>query len=226
MGRLSWLRRPGYGALRLLRNSAVLLIVTIAGAQAAPLTVAAMGDSLTQGHGLPADEGFVPTLEEWLRDRGADVEIVNAGVSGDTTAGGLSRVDWTLTEDVDGVLVEFGGNDLLRGIDPEVSRENLSGILSAAEDKGVEAMLVGIEATSNYGTAFKDAFDGMYVELAREYDVPLYRDFFRALRPEGDTEAAQRAFMQPDGIHPNARGVEKIVADIGPAVLDFLDTLD
>lgn len=185
-----------------------------------------MGDSLTQGYGLPADEGFVPTLEEWLRDRGADVEIVNAGVSGDTTAGGLSRVDWTLTEDVDGVLVEFGGNDLLRGIDPEVSRENLSGILSAAEDKGVEAMLVGIEATSNYGTAFKDAFDGMYVELAREYDVPLYRDFFRALRPEGDTEAAQRAFMQPDGIHPNSRGVEKIVADIGPAVLDFLDTLD
>lgn len=186
-----------------------------------------MGDSLTQGHGLPAEEGFVPTLQHWLTRHGADVDIVNAGVSGDTTAGGLSRVDWTLTDDVDAVLVEFGGNDLLRGLDPEMSRENLSGILKAAQDRGVEAMLVGIEATSNYGTAYKDAFNGMYVDLARKYDVPLYRDFFRALRPaDGGLESAQAAYMQPDGIHPNAEGVEKIVADIGPAVLDFLDTID
>ncbi|MEO0381532.1 MAG: arylesterase, partial [Pseudomonadota bacterium] len=133
------------------------------------VTIAALGDSLTQGYGLAVQQGFVPQLEEWLQDQGRDVAVINAGVSGDTTAGGLSRVDWTLTPEVDALIVTLGGNDLLRGIDPGVSRANLEGILSAATGAGVEVLLVGMQAPGNYGPDYKAAFDGMYPDLSAAY---------------------------------------------------------
>ena len=149
--------------------------------------------------------------------------VINAGVSGDTTAGGLSRVAWTLTPDVDAMIVALGGNDLLRGIDPAVSRANLDGILQAADEAGVEVLLVGMEAPSNYGTEFKNAFDSMYPELAALYGVDLYPAFFAGLLAQGDLEDVRRRFMQPDGIHPNAEGVAVITDAIGPTVLELIE---
>lgn len=187
---------------------------------AAEVTVAALGDSLTQGYGLPKGEGFVPQLQAWLDARGADAALVNAGVSGDTTAGGLSRVDWTLTPDVDAMIVALGGNDLLRGIDPAVSKANLDGILAAADAAGVDVLLVGMRAPGNYGPDYKTAFDAMYGELARDWDVALREDFLGALRDRPD---ALSGYVQPDGIHPNAKGVAVIVEAIGPDVLDLVE---
>ncbi|WP_375279789.1 arylesterase [Pseudooctadecabacter sp.] len=191
--------------------------------QAETVTIAALGDSLTQGYGLAQEDGFVPQLEAWLRAQGADVEVINAGVSGDTTAGGLSRVAWTLTPDVDAMIVALGGNDLLRGIDPANSRANLDGILAAGEDAGVEMLLVGMEAPLNYGATFKAQFDGMYSDLAEACDVTLYRTFFDGLLEDGDMGAARARYMQPDGIHPNPEGVARIVEAMGPSVLALVE---
>ncbi|WP_316014226.1 arylesterase [Roseobacter sp. HKCCA0434] len=192
---------------------------TVTAAQAEQITIAALGDSLTQGYGLPVDEGLVPQLQAWLVAEGEDVEVLNAGVSGDTTAGGLSRIDWTLTPEVDALIVALGGNDLLRGIDPEVSRANLDGILQAAGDLPV--LLVGMEAPGNYGPDYKAAFDAMYPELAAEYDALLADSFFEGLEAEALDDAA--SLMQPDGIHPNAEGVARIVAVLGPQVQELID---
>lgn len=211
-----------YGVIRRARNIGLSLILTVGAVQAETVTIAALGDSLTQGYGLPRDEGFVPQLEAWMRAQGADVEIINAGVSGDTTAGGLSRVDWTLTPDVDAMIVALGGNDLLRGIDPAVSRANLDGILRAADAAGVEVLLVGLDAPSNYGPAYKTAFDTMYPELAEAYGTDYYTNFFDALNDGTDLATARATYMQGDGIHPSAVGVQKIVGGIGPAVLDLI----
>lgn len=188
-------------------------------AQAQTVTIAALGDSLTAGYGLDQGQGFVPQLEQWLRDQGADVTIINAGVSGDTTAGGLARVGWTLTSQVDAMIVALGGNDFLRGLDPAVSRANLDGILAAGQQAGVPMLLVGLEVGANYGPAYKRDFEANYTDLAANYDVPLYRDMFAGMRA---TDSDLRAFMQADGIHPSAEGVALIVADIGPAILDLI----
>ncbi len=186
------------------------------------MTIAALGDSLTAGYGLAQGEGFVPQLESWLQEQGADVTIINAGVSGDTTAGGLARAGWTLTPQVDAMIIALGGNDYLRGLDPAVSRANLDGILSAGRDAGVEMLLVGLRAGGNYGPAYKAAFDSIYIDLAAHYDVPLYGGFFDGLRAATDTQDGMAAYMQPDGIHPNKQGIALIVAAIGPAVLDLV----
>ena len=184
--------------------------------------MAALGDSLTAGYGLRQDEGFVAQMEAWLRARGHDVRVINAGVSGDTTAGGFARIDWTLTPEVDAVIVALGGNDFLRGIDPAVSRANLDGILDATDAAGVPELLVGIHASGNYGPGYRAAFNGMYPELAAEHDAILRPDWFAALSESGITEESMRLYMQPDGIHPNAAGVERIVADLGPAVEELI----
>lgn len=193
---------------------------------AQPVTVAALGDSLTQGYGLPQEDGFVPQLQNWLGAEGEDVMIVNAGVSGDTTAGGLSRVDWTLTPDVDALIVALGGNDLLRGLPPEVSRANLEGILQKATERGLPVLLVGLIAPGNYGPDYKVAFDAMYPELAAAYDTLLVESFLGPLTAEVDQAQALRDYMQSDGIHPNADGVAKIVAALGPQVQALIAQAD
>lgn len=190
-------------------------------ATAEQVVVAALGDSLTQGYGLPEQDGFVPQMDRWLQAQGADVHLVNAGVSGDTTAGGAARVDWTLTPEVDAVIVTLGGNDLLRGIDPAVSRANLETIMQAAQAKNVDVLLIGMQAPGNYGADYKQAFDAMYPELAMTYDTAYASSFFAGLTAEGDPNAARR-YMQPDGIHPNAEGVARIVESLGPYVLELV----
>ena len=191
-------------------------------AVAEPVTIAALGDSLTAGYGLPAEQGFVPVLNDWLDGQGVDAVVTNAGVSGDTTAGGLARVDWTLTPEVDAVIVALGGNDLLRGIDPAVSRANLQGILEKLRvERDLPVLLIGLEAGTNYGTDYKRAFDGMYVELAETYGADLVPSFLAPLTAEVDLATALGRYMQGDRIHPNAAGVEVIVAEIGPSVADL-----
>lgn len=184
-------------------------------ATAEPVVVAALGDSLTQGYGLPAEQGFVPQLESWLNANGSDVHVINAGVSGDTTAGGLARIDWTLTPDVDALIVALGGNDLLRGIAPEVSRGNLDGILAKARARDLPVLLIGMQAPGNYGPAYKAAFDAIYPELSQAYGTLLADSF---LGPLGATPAELGPMMQADGIHPNATGVARIVETLGPEV--------
>lgn len=178
------------------------------------VVIAALGDSLTQGYGLPADQGFVPQLEAWLRAAGHDVRLINAGVSGDTTAGGLARIDWTLTEDVQALIVTLGGNDLLRGLPPEAARANLAGILQAAEEAGVAVLLIGMEAPRNYGPDYKAAFDAIYPDLAAEFGTLYAESFLAPITAAPDL----RVLMQADGIHPNAAGVALIVDALGPEV--------
>lgn len=212
-----------YGVLRGVGKLCVGVLMTVGVAQAETTVIAALGDSLTQGYGLPQQDGFVPQLQEWLEDQGADAQVINAGVSGDTTAGGLSRVAWTLTPDVDAMIVNLGGNDLLRGIDPSVSRANLEGILQAAIEADVDVLLVGLDAPGNYGPAYEAAFDAMYPELAQAYGADFYPDFFAPLNDGTDLETARATYLQSDGLHPSAAGVTLIVDGIGPAVLELID---
>ena len=196
-------------------------------AAAQQVTIAALGDSLTHGFGLSPRDAFPAQLERWLRDRGHDAVVINAGVSGDTTAGGLSRMDWTLTPEVDAVIVELGGNDLLRGIDPRASRANLDAILTRLGDEGLPALIAGLPAPGNYGADWKRDFDAMFPELAARHDAILYPNFLFAIAPDmsmadRSMREAAGALMQADGIHPNADGVARIVEDIGPAVEDLI----
>ena len=191
-------------------------------AAAGTVTIAAMGDSLTQGYGLPAEQGFVPQLEAWLTAQGADVALINAGVSGDTTAGGAARVGWTLSEDVDAMIVTLGGNDLLRGLAPEVTRANLETILQEAQKAGVPVLLIGMQAPGNYGPAYKAAFDAIYPELAAAHGTLYAESFFAGLEGLRDDPGAMTRYMQPDGIHPSAEGVQRIVAALGPKVLELV----
>lgn len=187
-------------------------------AQAEEVTIAALGDSLTQGYGLEQQDGLVPQLATWLEAQGAEVRLINAGVSGDTTAGGLSRVGWTLTPDVDAMIVALGGNDLLRGLAPKVSRANIDGILAATT---VPVLLVGMPAPGNFGPAYQADFDAIFPELSAQYETVLMPDFFEALREE-----PLHRFMQPDGIHPNREGVRRIVEVMGPYVLRLITRIE
>ena len=182
------------------------------------VTIAALGDSLTAGYGLPPAQGFVPQMEAWLEARGHDVDIVNAGVSGDTTQGGLSRLAWTLTDEVDAVSVALGGNDFLRGIDPATSRANLDAILSGIDEAGLPALLIGLLASPNYGPEWTARFDGMYPTLAKEHGTIYAPHFFGALIQAGGGGSPRqlKPWMQADGIHPNADGVRLIVEALGP----------
>lgn len=181
--------------------------------------VLAFGDSLTQGYGLLEQDGFVPQLRSWLEARGHDVRLVNGGVSGDTTAGGLARVEWSLTNDIDAMIVALGGNDLLRGIDPALARSNVEGILKIAEAKDVEVLLVGMQAPGNYGPEYKAAFDAIYPDLAEAYGTLYFPSFFEGLTAGDAVSPADVGdVMQGDGIHPNEAGVRLIVEAMGPAV--------
>ena len=207
----------------MLRKFLLSLILSTGPVFADPVKIAALGDSLTHGFGLVPDQGFVPQLERWLVDQGADVALVNAGVSGDTTTGGAARVGWTLTPDVDALIVALGGNDLLRGIDPDVSRANIRTILEAAGAADVPVLLVGMEAPGNYGPDYKQAFDAIYPELAAEFQAVYAENFFLGLMGETRDPAALRPFMQADGIHPNAQGVTEIVEGLGPFVMTLIE---
>lgn len=203
------------------------MIFCVAGAaQADEVVIAALGDSLTQGYGLPVEAGFVPQLQSWLDAKGADVRLINAGVSGDTTAGGLARVDWTLTPEVDGLIVALGGNDLLRGLAPEQARTNLTGIMQTAQNAGVEVLLIGMQAPGNYGPDYKTQFDAIYPELAETFGSAYLETFFQGLTKGGPVDPiALQPYFQADGIHPNTKGVTDIVTVVGPKVLQLVDMI-
>lgn len=217
----------GYGASCRIRNLTAAIVLALMGnvAAAQPVTVAALGDSLTQGYGLAQGDGFVPQLQAWLDANGAQAQILNAGVSGDTTAGGLSRLDWTLNDEVGALIVTLGGNDLLRGIPPETSRANLDAILIKAKAQGLPVLLIGVTAPGNFGPDYKAAFDAIYPELAAAHDTLLIPSFLapiEAVRDESGDDAAMLTLMQADGIHPNADGVALIVDAVGPKVAQLV----
>ncbi len=192
--------------------------VSVAPAAAEPVRIAMLGDSLTQGYGLVAAEGIVPQLQAWLAARGHDVVMINAGVSGDTTAGGLSRLDWTLADDPDAMIVALGGNDLLRGIDPAASRANLAAILARLAEAEVPVLLAGMPAPGNFGPEFREAFAAMYPALAEEFGALLHPDLLGPITARLMAGQGIDDLMQADRIHPNAAGVRALVEALGPAV--------
>jgi acyl-CoA thioesterase-1 len=181
----------------------------------APLHIVALGDSLIAGYGLPAREGFVPRLEEALAAQGLSVVIANAGVSGDTASGGLARLDWSAPQWTDAVIVELGANDMLRGIDPQVTRDALDAILARLAHRHIAVMLCGMKAAPNLGAGYARDFERIYPELAAKYGVVLYPFFL-------DGVAAERSLIQQDGLHPNAEGVVTIVRRILPKLEELI----
>ena len=194
----------------------LLLPVTVVAAERpAEARIVVLGDSLSAGYGLPAAEAFPAQLEQALRQSGQAVRVINAGVSGDTTAGGLARLDWALVERPQLVIVQLGANDALRGLDPEQARANLDAILTRLQREGAQVLLVGMRAPRNLGPAYYTKFDRIYGDLARKHRVALDPFFLEgvALRPE---------LNQADGLHPNARGVAVVVRRLLPQVLELL----
>jgi acyl-CoA thioesterase-1 len=212
----------GYGRLPAAVNSllALLLIafawVTAVPAQPAPIKIAVLGDSLAAGFGLSEGQSIPAQLQKALAAQGRNVTILNHGVSGDTTAGGLGRVDWMLGDKPDIVLVELGANDALRALDPKEAERNLSAILEKLQAAHVTVWLAGMLAPRNFGPEYDQAFDGIYARLADKYKVPLYPFFL-------DGVAQQPELNQPDGIHPNAKGVAAVVEHLLPFVTANLD---
>ncbi len=194
------------------------LYATVAAADDETVIVA-LGDSLTAGYGVVANDSFTVRLEAALRDAGVSARVVNAGVSGDTTAGGLARLDWVLADAPDLVIVELGSNDGLRGLDPAEMEANLDAILSRLADKGIPAVLAGMLAPPNLGRAYGEAFQAVYPRLAKRHAVVFYPFFL-------DGVAAQPALNQPDGIHPNPAGVRVIVERLTPYVLRALADIE
>jgi len=189
---------------------------------AEPVKLAILGDSLAAGYGLAPAQAFPARLQATLKDKGRNVTVINHGVSGDTTAGGLARIDWALGDDPDAVIVALGGNDLLRGLDTGEMRTNLDGILSAIEARGLPMILAGLPAPPNYGEDYRRAFNGMFRDLARDHGAIYYKSFLSGMG-QGRNMFQVMRLMQPDGIHPNAEGVEAIVDHIGPVVLELID---
>lgn len=194
--------------------------VAIAGASpdkaGKPVKIVAFGDSLTAGFGLSETAAFPAVLEKRLRTMGYDVTVINAGVSGDTTAGGLARLDWSLGEGADLVLVELGANDMLRGLPPAAARRNLQTILERLKARGVPVALSGMRALANWGEAYRAEFEAIHPALAAAYDAPLYPFFL-----DGVTGVA--GMTLPDGLHPSAAGVERIVDGYAPFLARVLD---
>jgi acyl-CoA thioesterase-1 len=175
------------------------------------IRILALGDSLTAGYGLPRQEGFAAQLQAALRAKGIAATVIDAGVSGDTTAGGRARLDWALADRPDAAIVALGGNDLLRAIPPEATYANLDAILRRLAERNIPVLLAGMLAPRNLGQDYVTAFEGAYQRLAREHDVVFYPFFL-------DGVATVPELNQPDGIHPNARGVAVMVERILPAV--------
>ncbi|MDH3195469.1 MAG: arylesterase [Hyphomicrobiales bacterium] len=174
-------------------------------------TIVALGDSLTAGYGLPPGQGFADQLQDALRAHGHDVSIIDAGVSGDTSTGALARLDWSVPEDADAVIVELGGNDALRGLDPAITRKALGDIVRRLKARGQAVLVAGMKAPPNLGDVYAAEFDVIYPELAAAEEVLLYPFFL-------DGVAADPALNLADGIHPSADGVARIVEKILPSV--------
>jgi acyl-CoA thioesterase-1 len=192
-----------------------LLIAFSVSALATTRTIVAFGDSLVAGLGLPENEAFPARLEAALRDRGHDVAVVNAGVSGDTTSGGLARLEWSVPDGTGGVILELGANDMLRGISPAQTLANLDAIIGRLKERNIPVLLAGMRAAPNMGAEYASEFDAIFPELARRHGIDLYPFFL-------DGVAAEPGLNQPDGMHPNSAGVDAIVQRMLPEIETFL----
>jgi acyl-CoA thioesterase-1 len=177
--------------------------------------IVALGDSLTAGYGLPADAAFPAKLEKALKAKGVAVEIVNAGVSGDTATGGLARLDWSVPEGTDAVIVELGGNDMLRGLDLAVTRRSLEEIVRRLTERRITVLLAGMRAAPNLGPDYGREFEAIYSDLAAKYGALLYPFFL-------DGVAAEAKLNQRDGLHPTVAGIDAIVARVLPKVEELV----
>ena len=192
-----------------------IILMSAARAVAAPPVVMVLGDSLVAGHGLPQGRAFPDILRQKLMVDGIDVIMVNAGVSGDTTAGGRARLDWSLAANPDAAIIVLGGNDLLRGLDPQASHDNLQAIITRLQDRDIKVLLAGMQAPRNLGADYADEFDRIYPRLATQHDILLYPFFL-------DGVALRAELNQHDGMHPNEAGVDVIVRGILPVVKQLL----
>jgi len=183
-----------------------------------PIRIVVLGDSLSAGLGLPAGDAFPARLQKALKEKGIDIDISNAGVSGDTASGGRDRLDWSVPEGTEGVILELGANDALRGIDPSVTRAALSDIVGRLKARGIAVLLCGMLAPPNYGSDFAARFNSIYPDLARSFGVALYPFFL-------DGVAADAKLNQADGMHPTRAGVDMIVTRIMPTVAAFLSSI-
>jgi acyl-CoA thioesterase-1 len=188
------------------------------GSETKPIKMVVLGDSLSAGLGLPGAAAFPARLQKALNDKGLDVEISNAGVSGDTASGGRDRLDWSVPDGTRGVIVELGANDALRGIDPKITRDALADIISRLKARGIAVMLCGMLAPPNYGSDYASQFNAIYPDLAKSFGVALYPFFL-------DGVAADAKLNQADGMHPTAEGVDIIVNKILPMVQAFVGTI-
>lgn len=203
-----------------------MLVVTICSVQSlhanntaeSTLRLLVLGDSLSAGYGLKPEDAFPSQLQEAMRAAGYDVRVINAGVSGDTTAGGLSRLEWALSDKPHIVLVELGGNDALRGLPPAETYANLDAILARLENRDISVILAGMQAPRNLGEDYTTEFDAIYPHLASKYDLPFYPFFL-------DGVALDPALNQADGIHPNPAGVREIVRRILPLLETELEKI-
>lgn len=203
------------GALMLVLN---IVAVPVQAAAAGQLKLIGFGDSLMAGYGLEGGEGFPARLEAALRERGHDVEIIDAGVSGDTTSGGLARLDWSIPDGADGVILELGANDALRGVPPATTRENLEAMITRLNERGIPVLLAGMLAPPNMGADYETAFNGIYPQLANEHDLLLYPFFL-------DGVTGDEAMVLTDGMHPNANGINTMVEGILPVAEQFIDRI-
>ena len=183
-----------------------------------PVDIVVFGDSLVAGYELGPGEDYPAKLQQALVAEGYDVSIANAGVSGDTTSGGLARVDWSVPDGTDGVILELGANDALRGLPPEKTAENLSAIIKQLQARDIDVLLMGMMAPPNMGADYGEAFNSIYGELAVEYGVSLYPFFLDGVTTHPDLQLS-------DGMHPNARGVDVMVEKTLPVVEDFISTI-
>ena len=197
--------------LRLAFLAGLAILATAAAAKAEPYRIVGFGDSLMAGYGLDAGQSFPERLEKALREKGHDVVIAKAGVSGDTTSGGLSRLDWSVPDGTRLVILELGANDMLRGIGPEITEKNLDAMISRLKARNIAVLLAGMRAAPNLGPDYQAAFDAIYPRLAGKHGVAFYPFFL-------DGVAADRAFLLEDGMHPNAAGIDRMVEKMLPLV--------
>jgi len=191
--------------------AALFVALSAMAARAEPYQIVGFGDSLMAGFGLQPGESFAEKLEMALKAKGHDVAVVNAGVSGDTTSGGLSRIDWSVPAGTKLVILELGANDMLRGISPALTETNLDQILAALTAKKAKILLAGMRAAPNLGLDYQQKFDAIYPRLAKKYDVELYPFFL-------DGVAADKTYLLEDGVHPNAAGIDRMVERVLPLV--------
>ena len=185
---------------------------------ARPVKLVVLGDSLSAGYGLPASAAFPVRLQAALKDKGIATDMINAGVSGDTTSGGLGRLDWSVPDGTQGVILELGANDALRGTDPKVPREALTEIVKRLQARNIAVLLCGMLAPPNYGADYADKFNAIYPDLAKQFGVPLYPFFLEGVA--GNTKLALA-----DGMHPTPEGVDIVVKNILPSVEAFIASL-